>query len=568
MIGVTGWRAWVVGAIVPGALLLGGCGDDNAADPAAADSSDSPSASVETSRAGRAVSQRLADRAERDRRAAAGLAGVRRRLGQGQEAARRLPGLPPGRHRGQGAAGVLRVRQEADHLQRPLLGRAGRQGQRRQRAPQGQQGLPRRPGLLPGLTGDSTVAERGPANYRFVVRANPLFPPVTLVTFLACNAVPPVHAWLTFPVWTSLSVASAMSMLAALLVVVAGGSSTAAAGPAGSPGDPLRPGAAGGRRGSPGEARRRRDVLACPDAGGCGLPVPVRHDRPRSRARPGRHRRRQAREAGRPQARGQGHQGGHRGVRERVDGQGRQGPVPGRRRARRRRRAMPQPADRAGRLQPGCDRAAPLPHVVPEHLRRPPDRRHPHRRRRQGPGHPRHDRRLSRGPAPRPRHRHPPARQHRRCAGLGLRYPCHQRLLQGRRGLRPAWQPGRQGRRRAPRLRRRRRWCRRDLRRLEHVGPGRGLAAGLGQDRLGPGRHPVRPAAHRRRRPVRGGLGEVDRDQRPPGVGLAQLDRPPDRNGAGGRQLDRETTRWRTPARPPRLPTARSSSPPRTSSRW
>jgi len=52
MIGVTGWRAWVVGAIVPGALLLGACGDDTAADPAAADSSDSPSASVGTSEPG------------------------------------------------------------------------------------------------------------------------------------------------------------------------------------------------------------------------------------------------------------------------------------------------------------------------------------------------------------------------------------------------------------------------------------------------------------------------------------------------------------------------------------
>jgi hypothetical protein len=52
MIGVTGWRAWVVGAIVPGALLLGACGDDDAADPAAADSSNSPSASVETSEPG------------------------------------------------------------------------------------------------------------------------------------------------------------------------------------------------------------------------------------------------------------------------------------------------------------------------------------------------------------------------------------------------------------------------------------------------------------------------------------------------------------------------------------
>jgi hypothetical protein len=49
MSGVTGWRAWAVSAIVPGALFLGGCGDDTAADPAAADSSDSPSASVETS---------------------------------------------------------------------------------------------------------------------------------------------------------------------------------------------------------------------------------------------------------------------------------------------------------------------------------------------------------------------------------------------------------------------------------------------------------------------------------------------------------------------------------------
>jgi hypothetical protein len=50
MIGVTRWRAWVVGAVLPGALLLGACGDDDtAADPAATDQSDSPSASVATS---------------------------------------------------------------------------------------------------------------------------------------------------------------------------------------------------------------------------------------------------------------------------------------------------------------------------------------------------------------------------------------------------------------------------------------------------------------------------------------------------------------------------------------
>ena len=45
----------------------------------------------------------------------------------------------------------------------------------------------------------------------------------------------PGNAWLTFPVWTSLSVASAMSLLAALLVVVVGGPSTAAPAPAAAP---------------------------------------------------------------------------------------------------------------------------------------------------------------------------------------------------------------------------------------------------------------------------------------------------------------------------------------------
>src|SRR5688500_13154763 len=45
----------------------------------------------------------------------------------------------------------------------------------------------------------------------------------------------PGNAWLTFPVWISLSVASAMSLLATLLVVVAGGPSTAASAPAGAP---------------------------------------------------------------------------------------------------------------------------------------------------------------------------------------------------------------------------------------------------------------------------------------------------------------------------------------------
>jgi len=42
----------------------------------------------------------------------------------------------------------------------------------------------------------------------------------------------PGNAWLSFPVWIALSVASAMSMLAALLVVVASGPSTAAPAPA------------------------------------------------------------------------------------------------------------------------------------------------------------------------------------------------------------------------------------------------------------------------------------------------------------------------------------------------
>ncbi len=45
----------------------------------------------------------------------------------------------------------------------------------------------------------------------------------------------PGNAWLTFPVWIPLSVASAMSLLAALLVVVASGPSTAAPTPASAP---------------------------------------------------------------------------------------------------------------------------------------------------------------------------------------------------------------------------------------------------------------------------------------------------------------------------------------------
>jgi hypothetical protein len=49
MIGVTGWRAWAAAMVLPGALLLGGCGDDTASDPSSADGSDSPSASTETS---------------------------------------------------------------------------------------------------------------------------------------------------------------------------------------------------------------------------------------------------------------------------------------------------------------------------------------------------------------------------------------------------------------------------------------------------------------------------------------------------------------------------------------
>ena len=103
--------------------------------------------------------------------------------------------------------------------------------------------------------------------------------------------------------------------------------------------------------------------------------------------------------------------------------------------------------------------------------------------------------------APRPRHRHPAARQHRRRARQRDRHARDQRLLQGRRGLRPARQPRGQGRREAPRLRLRRRRRRRGVGRREHVVAGRELGARLGDHRPRPAQPAVQPPAHRRRRP-------------------------------------------------------------------